>query len=80
MKVTQAHHDAAKAAFGNGTSTKAVQALLMKGKDALTPAQASSACRTARKQLGIYKKGSVTVHANDADKQASMKTEIDDKL
>jgi hypothetical protein len=54
MKVTSAHHDTAKKAFGNQTATKAVQALLM--KDGLTPAQASSACRTARKQLGLYKK------------------------
>lgn len=78
MKVNSTHHEAAIQAFGNGTKTKAVQAILMKG--GLTKAQANSACRTARKQAKIYKKGSVKVHANDADKQAAMKTEVDDKL
>ena len=76
MKVTSAHHVSAKEQFTGGAKTKTVQAFLMKGKDGLTKAQACSCAATARKQLGIYKKGSVKVVSNDADKQAEMKTEI----
>ena len=77
MKVTSAHHTSTKEQFTNGSKTKAVQALLMKGKDGLTKAQACSCAATARKQLGIYKKGSAKTSGKDVDKQAEMKTEID---
>jgi hypothetical protein len=79
-KITSEDHAKAEDAFTDGKSTKQVQDLLQEGKDGLTKAQANSACRTARKHLGIYKKGSGKSHASDADKQAEMKTEIDDKL
>jgi hypothetical protein len=75
-KVTPQDHAKAEAAFTDGKSTKQVQAMLTN----LTTAQASSCCRTARKHLGIYKKGSAKTHSSDADKQADMKTEVDDKL
>jgi len=86
MKVNSEHHETAKKAFADSTSantsTKAVQALLI--KDGLTKAQANSACRTARKQAGLYKKLTNEQKAqramSDADKQAAMKTEVDENL
>ena len=74
MKVTPNHHSTAKAGFGANKSTLQIIQELM--KEGLTKAQANSACRTARKQAGLYKKGSGKSHSNDADKQASMKTEV----
>ena len=78
MKVTPNHHSTAESAFSNGKSTLQVQGILI--KDGLTKAQANSACRTARKHLGLYKEGSGKSPANDADKQASMKTEVSQDL
>jgi len=80
MKVTSAHHTIAEAAFKEGKSTLQVQKTLHdKG---LTESQANSCCRTARKHLKIYKSLSKEAKENakrakeDADKQASIKTEV----
>ena len=81
MKVNETHHATAKAAFQSGKNTPQVQAILH--KEGLTKSQANDCCRTARKQLGIYKKLSAADKArkaqalSEADVQANKKTKVD---
>jgi hypothetical protein len=81
MKVTPAHHAIAVAAFKSGKNTPQVQAILH--KEGLTPAQANSACRTARKKTGQYKKNPnagkqfAKRAKEEADRQATIQTEVD---
>jgi hypothetical protein len=84
MRVNSDHHAIAEAAFTDGKNTPQVQAILMKGKNALTKAQANSCCKTARKHLGIYKPKKQEIAENakrakqDADSQASKTTQVNE--
>jgi len=81
MKVTPANHAVAIASFKSGKNTPQVQAILHTA--GLTPAQANSVCRTARKKTGLYKKNpnagkKLAKRAKEeADIQAATKTEVD---
>jgi hypothetical protein len=80
MRVTNKHHSIAEEAFKEGKNTPQVQKILH-GKG-LTKSQANSACRTARKHLGLYKSKKQEAAENakrakkDANKQAAKKTEV----
>ena len=82
MRVTSEHHAKAKELFTNGANTPLVQDTLMK-EYGLTRPQANSACRTARKHLGIYKgvrkerKAAARRAREEAERQAEIKTKVD---
>lgn len=77
MKVNNTHHNQAKEAFNKGMNTLAVCQMLQ--KLGLTKSQANSACHTARKKMGVYKRLSKQMKEKikaDAEIQASKKTSI----
>ncbi|HUW47678.1 MAG TPA: hypothetical protein VMW36_02915 [Patescibacteria group bacterium] len=82
MKVTSEHHKAAEVLFEQGMNTPNVQIELK--KLGLTHSQANSACKTARKHLGIHKsirkelKAAKERAKRDANRQAEVKTRVDE--
>ena len=65
MTVTMDHHTTAAGLYENRRSTREIREILMGGSNRLSKSQANSACKTARKHLGIY------VSQSKIDKQAA---------